>query len=48
MRLQGLADAYLRQIQDPRMNELSFEERFGLLVSVDSESYKFLYGQKDR
>ncbi|WP_135557772.1 IS21-like element helper ATPase IstB [Paenibacillus cymbidii] len=32
LRLQGLADAYLRQLQDPRMNELSFEERFGLLV----------------
>jgi DNA replication protein DnaC len=32
LRLQGLADAYLRQLQDPRMNELSFEERFGLLI----------------
>lgn len=32
LRLQSLADAYLRQLQDPRMNELTFEERFGLLV----------------
>lgn len=32
LRLQGIADAYLRQLQDPRMNELTFEERFGLLV----------------
>jgi hypothetical protein len=31
-RLRGLADAYLRQLQDPQMNELSIEERFGLLV----------------
>ncbi|TVX97300.1 IS21-like element helper ATPase IstB [Paenibacillus cremeus] len=32
LRLQGLAEAYLRQLQDPRMNELTFEERFGLLI----------------
>jgi DNA replication protein DnaC len=32
LRLQGLADAYLRQLQDPQINELTFEERFGLLV----------------
>jgi DNA replication protein DnaC len=32
LRLQGIADAYLLQLQDPNMNELSFEERFGLLV----------------
>jgi hypothetical protein len=32
LRLKGLAEAYLRQLQDPRMNELTFEERFGLLI----------------
>jgi DNA replication protein DnaC len=32
LRLQGMADAFLRQVQDPQMNDLSFEERFSLLV----------------
>jgi DNA replication protein DnaC len=32
LRLQGIADAYLLQLQDPNINALSFEERFGFLV----------------
>lgn len=32
MRLTGMADAFSEQLQQPNMNELSFEERFGLLV----------------
>lgn len=32
MRLNGMAEAFLQQRQDPAMEELSFQERFGLLV----------------
>ncbi len=32
MRLTGMAEAFLGQTQDPAYRELSFDERFGLLV----------------
>jgi len=32
MKLNGMADAFKEQLQQPNMNELSFEERFGILV----------------
>ena len=32
MRLNGMADAFKEQLQQPEINELSFEERFALLV----------------
>ena len=32
MKLNGMADAFKEQLQQPDMNELSFEERFSLLV----------------
>jgi len=32
MRLNGMADAFKEQLQQPDINELSFEERFALLV----------------
>jgi DNA replication protein DnaC len=32
MRLRGMADAFARQMEDPSITHLSFEERFGLLV----------------
>lgn len=32
MRLTGMADAFAEQLQQPSFNELSFEERFGLMV----------------
>ncbi len=32
MKLNGMAEAYEQQRQQPRMTELSFDERFGLLV----------------
>lgn len=32
MRLRGMADAFARQMEDPSITQLSFEERFGLLV----------------
>lgn len=36
MRLTGMAEAFLAQSQDPSYRELSFEERFGLLVDQES------------
>ena len=35
MRLQGMADAFAAQMEQPQMGELSFEERFGLLVDQE-------------
>ena len=32
MRLRGMADAFAQQMEDPSITQLSFEERFGLLV----------------
>lgn len=32
MRMRGMADAFTQQQEDPQNNQLSFEERFGLLV----------------
>lgn len=32
LRLMAMADAYKAQCQDPSIHELSFEERFGLLI----------------
>jgi DNA replication protein DnaC len=32
MRMRGMADAFRQQQEDPQNNQLSFEERFGLLV----------------
>lgn len=36
MRLTGMADAFLAQAQGPGYRDLSFEERFGLLVDQES------------
>jgi len=35
MRLKGLLSAYLRQQSDPAVKDLSFEERFGLLIDFE-------------
>lgn len=35
LRLTAMADAYRRQCQDPHMNGLSFDERFGLLIDYE-------------
>jgi hypothetical protein len=32
MKLNGMADAFAEQLQQPSMDTLAFEERFGLLV----------------
>jgi DNA replication protein DnaC len=35
MRLNGLLNAYMRQQSDPSVKDLSFEERFGLLIDFE-------------
>ena len=35
MRFTAMADAYLEQQGDPKISELTFEERFGLLVDAE-------------
>ncbi|MGE5573336.1 MAG: hypothetical protein ACM3ZU_10010 [Bacteroidota bacterium] len=35
MRLDGMADAFLAQMENPATSELSIEERFGLLVDCE-------------
>ena len=35
LRLIAMADAYAHQCQDPTMNSLSFDERFGLLIDYE-------------
>ncbi|TEB13291.1 hypothetical protein Psfp_03515 [Pelotomaculum sp. FP] len=35
MKLSAMADAYRQQLEDPAFRELSFEERFGLMVDTE-------------
>ncbi len=35
MRLTAMSDAFRQQMSDPRMNEISFEERFGMMVDIE-------------
>ena len=32
MRLNGMAEAFVQQMQDPAMEQLTFEDHFGMLV----------------
>ena len=32
MRMRGMADAFTQQMEEPQTSQLSFEERFGMLV----------------
>jgi DNA replication protein DnaC len=43
LRLLGMAEAYADQLQNPDLNHLSFEERFGLLVEQE-----WIYRQNKR
>ena len=38
MKLFSMADNYLAQIEDPKIQSLSFDERFGMLVSIEYNS----------
>ena len=35
MRLTSMSDSFLTQMEDPRMKEISFEDRFGMLVDIE-------------
>ena len=40
MRLTSMSDAYITQISDPKMKEVSFEDRFALLVDIEYNNRK--------
>lgn len=51
MRLTAMADAFRIQMDDSSMKDISFEERFGMLVDVDihqsqKQSFKTHYTQR--
>ena len=35
MRLTSMSDAFRIQMADPKMKEISFEDRFGMLVDIE-------------
>jgi predicted ATPase len=40
MRLSAMSDAFITQMNDPRMKEVSFEDCFGLLVDIEYNNKK--------
>ena len=40
MRLTPMSDAFITQMHDPKMNDVSFEDRFGLIVDVEYTTRK--------
>ena len=40
MRLTSMSDAFLTQLDDPKMREISFEDRFGMLVDAEYTNRK--------
>ena len=40
MRLTAMSDAFRTQISDPKMKEISFEDRFGMLVDIEYSNRK--------
>lgn len=40
MRLTSMSDAFLTQLQDARMMDISFEDRFGMLVDIEYSNRK--------
>ena len=40
MRLTSMSDAFITQINDPKMKDFSFEDRFALLVDVEYNNRK--------
>lgn len=40
MRLSSMADAFRNQLNDPKMKEVSFEDRFGMLIDIEYSSRK--------
>ena len=40
MRLTSMSDAFIIQMKDPKMKDVSFEDRFGLLVDIEYNNRK--------
>ena len=40
MRLTSMSDAFITQMDDPKMKDVSFEDRFGLLVDIEYNNRK--------
>ena len=40
MRLTSMSDAFRTQMDDPRMKEIPFEDRFGMLVDIEYSNRK--------
>lgn len=40
MRLSAMADAFRNQLNDPKMKEVPFEDRFGMLIDIEYSSRK--------
>ena len=40
MRLTSMSDAFITQMNDPRMKEVDFEDRFGMLVDIEYSNRK--------
>ena len=40
MRLTSMSDAFITQMDDPRMKDVPFEDRFGLLVDIEYNNRK--------
>ena len=40
MRLSSMADAFRNQLNDPKMKEVPFEDRFGMLTDIEFSSRK--------
>ena len=40
MRLTSMSDAFITQMNDPKMKEVPFEDRFGLLVDIEYNNRK--------
>lgn len=40
MRLKSMSDGFITQMDDPKMKDVSFEDRFGLLVDIEYNNRK--------
>ena len=40
MRLTAMSDAFRNQMNDPKMKDIPFEDRFGMLVDIEYSSRK--------
>ena len=40
MRLTSMSDAFRTQLEDPKMKEIPFEDRFGMIVDIEYTSRK--------